>query len=585
MQQLARHRERVGPVEDHDASVVGPRVLGHHAHHVKDPFAVPVREILTVLTQQLDRVDADVFEPEGREHRVHDAAFVGERAGPLVVGLLDGAACGDERDAFHTRNDSGAGHPDRLHIRFGFLVRSADIDSRPGPLDGPCHRAMSPESPQEPRVTSVPIDRVLEEVRRTLRRGDLVKSVGMVRELARQAGQDPRSRHLQAKLAIEFGQSREAVGMLETLVFEMTGDDLRDATIDLANARALQGDVEGGLTTIRPELEAEGETPAAAIAAAARLHALAGDDIAAFTLLDEASPADNEAHHIASARAAIALATRADHEDLAAREQAAIDALTAESERVGVPAAALMKILLDLGELLARKGEDAAAARAWKRSASLSPYKIDPRSYGQAVGGLLKSWGDANLSRARTNESGDAATSHRPLFVVGMPGGGVRFAADLLAASPEAHRSPDPEALTAAIGRHLAPANAGGQPVVPDPTKLSGKQLAGAAEHYLMRIARNDEALDDKAQTTRTIDAFERRYFFFQLPTIGIGKTAVNVALRFSRKETTHLLGIVEDEAGGGKKRRAVLALGRPGGLDPDRLGLEFHSLGFIETR
>jgi thioredoxin-like negative regulator of GroEL len=139
-------------------------------------------------------------------------------------------------------------------------------------------------------VTSVPIDRVLEEVRRTLRRGDLVKSVGMVRELARQAGQDPRSRHLQAKLAIEFGQAREAVGMLETLVFEMTGDDLRDATIDLARARELQGDAEGGLTTIRPELEAEGDTPAAAIAAAARLHALAGDDTAAITMLDRPHP-------------------------------------------------------------------------------------------------------------------------------------------------------------------------------------------------------------------------------------------------------------------------------------------------------
>lgn len=361
-------------------------------------------------------------------------------------------------------------------------------------------------------MTSVPIDRVLEEVRRTFRRGDLVKTVGMIRELARQAGHDPRSRHLQAKLAIEFGQSREAVGLLETLVFEMTGDELREATIDLARAREQQGDYEGGLTTIRPELEAD-DTPAAAIAVAARLRFKAGDEADAIKLLDDATPADNEAYEIAATRAAIALATPADHPDRAAREKAAIDALTTESERVGLPASSLMRLLLDLGELNARQGNDEAATRAWKRSTHLSPYRVDPRSYGQAVGGLLKSWSDSNLSRARVNESGEAAESERPLFVVGMPGGGAQLVADLLAASPDAARTPDPEALTAAVGRNLAPANAGGQPVVPDPSKLSGKQIAGAADHYLNRTAPSDGA--DPA--ARVIDAFE-----LNLHTLGI---------------------------------------------------------------
>lgn len=334
----------------------------------------------------------------------------------------------------------------------------------------------------------------------------------MVRELGRQAGHDPRSRHLQAKLALEFGQSREAIGLLETLVFEMTGDDLRDATVDLARARELAGDYEGGLTTIRPELESEA-TPAAAIAAAARLRFKAGDEARAITLLDEADPAENEAYEIAAARAAIALSTPADHPDRKAREQSAIDALTAESERVGLPASALMKMLLDLGELLARQGDDAAAARAWKRSTHLSPYRVDPRTYGQAVGTILKSWSGDALARARVIDNGEPSETERPVFVVGMPGGGVQLVADLLAQSPNAVRTPDPESLTAAVGRHLAPANAGGQPIVPDPSKLTGKQLAGAAEVYLERTApiEGDEPVD------RVVDAFE-----LNLHTLGV---------------------------------------------------------------
>ena len=69
-------------------------------------------------------------------------------------------------------------------------------------------------------MPSVPIDRVIEEVRRALKRGDIVRTVGMVRELVRQARQDPRTRHLQAITALEFGQARDAVALLETLIFD-----------------------------------------------------------------------------------------------------------------------------------------------------------------------------------------------------------------------------------------------------------------------------------------------------------------------------------------------------------------------------
>ena len=350
-------------------------------------------------------------------------------------------------------------------------------------------------------MTSVPIDRVIEEVHRTLRRGDMVKSVGMVRELARQAGQDPRSRHLQAKLAIEFGQTREAVGLLETLVFELTGDDLREATVDLAKAREIQGDVENALTTIRPELETE-PVPAAAIAAAARLRFRAGDEADAIGLLEGATVPEKEMFEIASARGFIALHTPADHPDLAARQESAIAAMTAESERVGLPASSLMELLLDLGEIHARRGEDEHAARVWKRSVHLSPYRVDPRSYGQAVGALLKSWAGQALSRARTNDA-PTAQSEQPVFVVGMPGGGVQLVADLIAASDDAVRTRDPEALTAAVGRHLSAASAGGQPIVGDPAKPSGKQLAQAAETYLRRSTPGDDA------PQRVVDAFE----------------------------------------------------------------------------
>jgi hypothetical protein len=351
-------------------------------------------------------------------------------------------------------------------------------------------------------VTSVPIDRVIEEVHRTLRRGDIVRTVGMVRELARQARQDPRSRYLQALTAIEFTQAREAVGLLETLIFELTGEPLRDATLALARARELQGDYENALTTIRPELESDNPPPAA-IATAARVRFSMGDAHGALALLDGAAVDEKHRHEIARARAFIALGTPADDPARDARETASLEALQAEADHVGVPGAALMPLLLDLGELLARRGEDAAAARAWKRSASLSPNKLDPRTYAQSVMALANTWNDKAIARARVNDDPATAASERPIFVVGMPGGGAQFAADLLAASPEVARTADQEALTAAMGRHIPPAKDAKQQGVPDPARLTGKQLSETAAAYLERTRPAD------GEPARVVDAFE----------------------------------------------------------------------------
>lgn len=353
-------------------------------------------------------------------------------------------------------------------------------------------------------MTSVPIDRVIDQVRRTLKRGDIVRTVGMVRQLAQQAGHDPRSRHLQAVAALEFGQAREAVGLLETLVFELTGEALSEATIDLAHARELQGDLENAMITLRPELEAESPSTRA-VALSARLSFAMGEAQQALTTLDGAETDDKNRHELARAFAHIALHTREDDPERAAREDRAIGALRAESERVGVPASSLMPLLIELGELLARRGEDADAAKAWKRSAGLSPNNVDPRPYAQSVMGLINSWNDKALARARVNESGPAATTERPVFIVGMPGAGAQLAADLLASSERAGRTSDPEALTAAVGRHLAPAGANNQPVVPDPSRLNLKQLEAAAKTYLDRT----DAAPGDPDPDRVIDPFE----------------------------------------------------------------------------
>lgn len=351
-------------------------------------------------------------------------------------------------------------------------------------------------------MTSVPIDRVIEEVQRTMKRGDIVRTVGMVRQLAMQARQDPRSRHLQAMTALEFGQCNEAVGLLETLVFELTGDALRHATVDLARAREMQGDLEAASVTIRPEIEAEAPF-ASAIATAARIRFLQGEDAEAVQMLDAVTPEPKRAYEIARARGFMALNTPHDHPDREARERVAIEAISAQAETVGVPASALMPMLIDLGELHARRGEDGQAARAWKRSAGLNPNRVDPRNYAQTVMALVQSWNAKTVGRAQTNQRAPGSDTERPVFVVGLPGAGARVVGAMLAASPEAEVSRDPEALTAAVGRHLAPSAANGQAVVPDPSRLNATQLAAAADMYLARTEPADSG------SSRVIDAFE----------------------------------------------------------------------------
>jgi hypothetical protein len=89
------------------------------------------------------------------------------------------------------------------------------------------------------------------------------------------------------------------------------------------------------------------------------------------------------------------------------------------------------------------------------------------------------------------------------VFIVGMPGASSALAAALLAASPQAECATDPEALTAAVGRFLAPPNANNQAVVPDPSRLGSKQLADAASAYLARTEPTGDAV------TRVVDPFE----------------------------------------------------------------------------
>lgn len=349
-------------------------------------------------------------------------------------------------------------------------------------------------------MTSVPIDRVVTECHRILKRGDTVRAVGMARELNRQAPNDPRSRMIQGIVAVLFGQAEQAIRLLEQVTFELTGDDQRLATMHLARARVLADDVSGALATIEP---IAGEQGAPGLATAIKAEALirAGRLDEAQAALDGAETAENEAHHTAIARGRLAFATPAEDPDSSDREAAAFDALTAQNERVGVPASSLIELLNMLGELHARRGEDTAAAHLFKRSAGLNPAQVDPRPYAKSIMGMISSWNDKALARARRVDGGPASETQRPVFVVGMPGGGPGLAAGLLAAHPAAQTVNDPEAFTGAISRAFVRGGAEASPVVSDPSKPTGKQLKDAAERYLERTDPYNEAIE------RVIDA------------------------------------------------------------------------------
>lgn len=350
-------------------------------------------------------------------------------------------------------------------------------------------------------MTSVPIERVVAESHRALKRGDAVRAISMVRELARQAPHDPRSRLLQGMTANLFGQGDDAVRLLGLVVNELTGDDQRLAQMHLARARLTAGDTPGALAEIEP-LATGAEVPGLAVAIKAEALIAEGRLDEAEGWLNSASHADNDSHHPAIARAGLALATPAGDASLAGREQRAIDEITADQERVGVPGSALSEMLLRLGELLARRGEDRQAARMFKRSAGLNTSDADIRPYAQAIMAVVNGWSEATVARARRAGSGLAATTERPVFVVGMPGGGPELASRLLAACAGASVIRDPETLTSAVARHLSTAASGGQPIITDPGKLTGRQLETAAEDYLRRSDPGDESV------SRVVDDF-----------------------------------------------------------------------------
>jgi len=350
-------------------------------------------------------------------------------------------------------------------------------------------------------VTRVPIDEVVSQIKKGLRRGDTVRSVPMIRQFVQQAGMDPRARLLQGMLAIEFDQAGEAIKLLEPLTFELMGDDQRLATVLLARARLMSGDAEGALLTIEPVCEVD-DAPGTALGVKAEALTEVGRLDEAAGVLDAAPGDIAESHGVALARARLAFATAPDDPELAAREDAAIAALDAEREHVGTPGAALAEVCLALAELNARRGEDAAAGALFKRSCGLNPTQVDARPYAQTVMKLVKSWDGPALSKAQRNQHEPGASTERPIFIVGMPGGGPELAGALLGLHGDVRLNGQPEALTQTVARHLVAKGHQGHPIVFDPPRLSGKALAGAAEWYLQRTDPDDE------QPARTVDAF-----------------------------------------------------------------------------
>ncbi|USN98742.1 MAG: sulfotransferase [Phycisphaeraceae bacterium] len=348
-------------------------------------------------------------------------------------------------------------------------------------------------------MPALSVEEVVNMCLRAVRRGDTIRAVGMVRDLVRQAPNDPRSRMLQGVLSLWFSQPEHAIRLLEQVTFELTGDEQRQAAMHLARARIAAGDAGGALATIDP-IAGEQDPPGKAVAlrAAALIHAGRLDDAQA--CLDAARIDEKDAYHTAIARGRLALATGAEDPALADRTSVAIEALTSQNERVGVPAASLMELLIVLGELHARRGDDQAAAHLFKRSASLNPTRVDPRPYAQSVMQLLASWNPKSVGRAAKLADGPAAETERPLFIVGMPGGGPELAAALLTAHPAVAGVHDVEALSSAIAR--ATTNSGeASPMIADPAKLTGKQLRDAADRYLERTDPYNEAI------TRVVDA------------------------------------------------------------------------------
>jgi tetratricopeptide (TPR) repeat protein len=346
-------------------------------------------------------------------------------------------------------------------------------------------------------VTQVPLEQVVDHVKKLLRRGDTARAVPIVGDIVRQAGPAPLSRMMQGIMAIQFGQYDHAIQVLEQVSFELIGDDQRDATVALARARTLSGDPEGALITIEPVCEAD-DAPGSAHRAKAEALVAAGRADEARAHLQSLPGDVAEPHEIALAWAAVAL--EADRGDPV--HEAAIEHLSTERERVGVPAGALADICLAYAELHARAGDDAAAATLFKRSISMNPTKADPRPYAQTVMKLINGWSGPALGRAQKLESN---TDDRPVFVVGMPGGGPELVAALLGTHDGVRVVDHAEALTAMVGRHVV-GKAGAEPVVLDPSKPGAKQLRDAAAGYLQRLGVDAEPGGDSPD--RVVDPY-----------------------------------------------------------------------------
>ncbi len=346
-------------------------------------------------------------------------------------------------------------------------------------------------------MTQLPLEQVVDHIKKLLRRGDVARAAPILGDIVRQAGPAPLTRMMQGMLAAEFGQYEQSIALLEQVSFELIGDDQRDATIALARARTLAGDPDGALITIEPVCETD-DAPGSAHRVKAQALVAAGRNDDAAAHLKSVPEGTAEPHEIALAWAALAL--EADRGDPI--HETAIAHLSTERERVGVPAAALADICLAYGELHARAGDDAPAASLFKRSLSLNPTKVDPRPYAQTVMKIINGWSDKAVSRAQRLDTENA--DPRPVFVVGTPGGGPELVAALLAAHTDVHVADHPEALTAMVGRHLV-GKPGVEPIIDDPSKPGTAQLRAAAEGYLERIHAPEQSDTGPA---RIVDAY-----------------------------------------------------------------------------
>lgn len=319
---------------------------------------------------------------------------------------------------------------------------------------------------------------MVDALERLLRQGDAMGVLVRAENVLRRTPQSASMRYLRAVAMSRLGRGREAAAEIDAVRAELESPLVERAGVELARARLVGGDAAGARAAAGYALS---DPEGAGIAASAAL--ALGDMEGAWGL---AAGMDGGHHESAIASAEVALAVEGDGRGERSRE--ALERLERHAAAVGAPAWRRAELLRLMGELRARRGEDAEAWGAMRRAMKLAPAGGPaPRALMQEVGAQLAAWPVEQASRWPGAGRAPASTDERAVFIVGYPDGTGAMLARLLAGVAGVAVAVKPDALALAAVRHLGARAGVAHPVIDGPGKIGASRAADAGGMYLER--------------------------------------------------------------------------------------------------